>query len=164
MQIRPAQADDANAIADIYNHYILNTGVSFEETPVSGEEMAKRIAKVQGGGLPWLVACQHNQVLGYSYATPWKERSAYRFSVESTVYVKQGEVGQGLGKGLYLAVIEALKETEVRNVLGGISLPNAASVALHEKLGFTKVAQLNNIGYKQGQWLSVGYWQLSLSS
>lgn len=166
MIIRPASQADANAITDIYNHYISNTVVTFEETPLAAVEMAGRLQAVQSASLPWLVGetqtgGQHT-VLGYAYATPWKTRSAYRYSVESSVYLAPGAAGKGFGTALYRALLEELKGTSVHSVMGGIALPNAASVALHERLGFRKIAHLQEVGYKSGQWLDVGYWQILL--
>ncbi|MBC52954.1 MAG: phosphinothricin acetyltransferase [Gammaproteobacteria bacterium] len=166
MTIRPASQADAQAIADIYNHYIANTVVTFEEVPVAPVEMAARIQAVVSASLPWLVgelvSGDQVSVAGYAYATPWKSRSAYRYSVESSVYLAPGCSGQGLGTTLYKALLEELKRSSVHSVMGGIALPNVASVALHERLGFRKVAQLQEVGYKSGQWLDVGYWQILL--
>lgn len=166
MNIRPAGPADAAAIADIYNHYVANTVVTFEEQPVATIDMAGRIQGVVSASLPWLVGetVTHGEVsvVGYAYATPWKSRSAYRYSVESSVYLAPGVAGRGFGTALYKALLEALKRSPVHSVMGGIALPNAASVALHERLGFRKIAHLQEVGYKSGQWLDVGYWQILL--
>lgn len=164
--IRPASQADAKAITDIYNHYISNTVVTFEEVPVAPVEMAARLQAVQAASLPWLVgetqADGQTHVVGYAYATPWKSRSAYRYSVESSVYLAPGAAGKGFGTVLYRALLEELRRTSVHSVMGGIALPNVASVALHERMGFRKVAHLKEVGHKSGQWLDVGYWQLLL--
>ncbi len=164
--IRPASQADAKAITDIYNHYISNTVVTFEETPVAPVAMADRLQGVQSALLPWLVgeaeSGGQSTVVGYAYATPWKNRSAYLYSVESSVYLAPGAVGRGFGTALYTALLDELKRSSVHSVIGGISLPNAASVALHERLGFRKIAHLQEVGYKTGQWLDVGYWQILL--
>lgn len=166
MNIRPADQADAQAIADIYNHYIANTVVTFEEVPVAPVEMAGRMQGVVSASLPWLVgevvADGKPVLVGYAYATPWKSRSAYRYSVESSVYLAPGLAGAGYGTALYKALLEALKNSSVHSVMGGIALPNVASVALHERLGFRKIAHLQEVGYKSGQWLDVGYWQILL--
>ncbi len=159
--IRPAQASDAAAIAAIYNHYIATTTISFEEEPVAVDDMARRIADV-GAKLPWLVFEQEGRVLGYAYATPWRVRSAYRFSVESSVYVAPDSARLGIGKRLYQALLEALRAREVHVVIGGIAQPNAASVALHEHMGFEQVAMFKQVGRKFDRWIDVGYWQLQL--
>ena len=166
MHIRPASQTDAQAIADIYNHYIANTVVTFEEAAVAPIEMASRIQGVLTASLPWLVGevvtDRRAAIVGYAYATPWKSRSAYRYSVESSVYLAPGLAGRGFGTTLYSALLEDLKRRSVHSVLGGIALPNAASVALHERLGFVKIAHLREVGYKSAQWLDVGYWQILL--
>ncbi|MBA5689092.1 arsinothricin resistance N-acetyltransferase ArsN1 family B [Rugamonas apoptosis] len=164
MHIRDAIADDARTIAAIYNPYIANTTISFEEQPVTDAEMARRIAEVQGAGLPWLVIEQDGAVLGYAYATKWRVRHAYRFSVESSVYLAPQAAGQGVGTRLYTALLERLRDGGCHLVIGGVALPNAASVALHEKLGFEKVAQFREVGFKFDRWLDVGYWQKALAA
>jgi L-amino acid N-acyltransferase YncA len=162
--LRDARDDDAAAIAALYNPYIVGTTISFEEQPVTAAGMAQRIADVRAAGLPWLVTEEHGELSGYAYATKWRVRHAYRFSVESTVYVKQGLAGQGIGSALYSALLERLTDAGIHLVIGGIALPNDASIALHEKLGFEKVAQFKEVGYKLGAWRDVGYWQKKLDS
>lgn len=157
--IRSATSADATAIAAIYNHYVLNTSVTFEEEAVSTEQMVERIAQVKADGLPWLVLEQSGEVLGYAYATKWRVRSAYRFSVESTVYVKDGVTAKGLGSQLYQQLLADLKALGLRLVIGGITLPNKQSVALHEKFGFEKCGHFQQVGFKFEQWRDVGYWQ-----
>jgi phosphinothricin acetyltransferase len=156
---RNAAAHDSGALARIYNHYIRETVITFEEQEVIPAEMADRVAKVVQLDLPWLVAEIEGAVVGYAYATRWRERSAYRFSVESTVYLDPTHTGRGIGTRLYQDLLTALSKTSVRAVIGGIALPNAASVALHENLGFTKVAQFKDVGFKFGRWIDVAYWQ-----
>ncbi|MEO8154598.1 MAG: arsinothricin resistance N-acetyltransferase ArsN1 family B [Rhizobacter sp.] len=160
--IRPAIANDADAIARIYNHYIVNTTITFEEQPVSAQQMAERIGDAQSASLPWLVAEQAGELVGYAYASKWRVRSAYRFSVETTVYLQSGAAGQGLGSLLYQALFAALKERGVHVIIGGIALPNPGSVALHEKCGLKKVAHFEEVGFKFGKWVDVGYWQMTL--
>jgi L-amino acid N-acyltransferase YncA len=157
--IRACVAGDAAALCAIYNHYVRETVITFEETPVAPAEMAQRIVGV-ATRFPWLVAEQANEVVGYAYATQWKARSAYRMSVESTVYVAPGQARRGIGTALYRELIDALRTLGVHAVVGGIALPNAASIALHEKLGFKKIGQFIEIGRKFDRWVDVGYWQL----
>lgn len=164
MNIRDARVDDAELIASIYNHFVLNTSISFEETAVSHTEMAQRIAEVQAAGLPWLVAEQDGDILGYAYATKWRVRHAYRYSVETTVYLAPACAGQGVGTMLYRALLDRLRAAGYRLAIGGIALPNPASIALHEKLGFEKVAQFSEVGFKFDRWTDVGYWQLRLAA
>ena len=161
-RIRLARPDDAGAIAGIYNPYVLNTPVSFEEEPVSELEMSERIEEVLLSGLPWLVAEQDGDIVAYAYASKWKGRCAYRFSAETSIYASQKSHRNGLGTALYSVLIEHLRALNTHVVIGGIALPNAASVALHEKLGFEKVAHFKEVGFKRGKWRDVGYWQLTL--
>jgi phosphinothricin acetyltransferase len=160
--IRPATTSDSDSIARIYNHYVLNTAITFEESEVSAQQMAERISEVASASLPWLVAEQADQIVGYAYATKWKARSAYRFSVESTVYLEPSVIGQGLGSKLYGALFALLKERGIHIVIGGIALPNSTSIAFHEKFGLKKVAHFKEVGFKFNKWLDVGYWQVTL--
>ncbi|MGK5047875.1 arsinothricin resistance N-acetyltransferase ArsN1 family B [Janthinobacterium sp. GB4P2] len=159
--IRLATTTDAAMIATIYNHYVSSSTITFEEQIVGTNEMAQRIASVSAQ-LPWYVFECDSQILGYAYATPWRARSAYRFSVESTVYVAHDGVGQGIGRQLYNTLIEELRRRQLQVVIGGIAQPNEASVALHERLGFEKVAMFKRVGRKFDQWIDVGYWELQL--
>jgi phosphinothricin acetyltransferase len=162
LQIRDASRDDAASIASIYNHFVLNTSISFEEAEVAASDMAGRIAEVQAAGLPWLVAEVDGAVAGYAYATKWRVRHAYRFSVESSVYLAPASAGKGIGTMLYRALLDRLRDGGYHLAIGGIALPNPASVALHEKMGFEKVAQFKEVGFKFERWTDVGYWQLKL--
>ena len=154
---------DAARIAEIYNHYVAHTIVTFEETPVSAAEMECRIAAVLDASLPWIVVETGNRVIGYAYATQWKNRIGYRFSVESTIYLEAGAERRGLGTMLYRELVARLRERgDIHAMFGGIGLPNPASVALHEKIGMTKVAHLREVGQKFGEWVDVGYWELIL--
>lgn len=164
MNIRDASVEDAEPFASIYNHFVLTTSISFEEAEVPAIEMAGRIADVQAAGLPWLVAEKDGVVAGYAYATKWRVRHAYRFSVETSVYLAPVHAGKGIGTALYEALLARLREGGYHLAIGGIALPNAASVALHEKLGFEKVAQFNEVGFKFDHWTDVGYWQLMLAN
>jgi phosphinothricin acetyltransferase len=162
MDIRPAVPGDAVAIAAIYNPYVATTCITFETEPVSADDMAERIAEAGAANLPWLVAADDNGVLGYAYASKWKGRCAYRYSAESTVYLDAKKHGQGVGKALYAALIADLRARSLHAIIGGIALPNDASVALHERLGFEKVAHFRQVGFKQNRWIDVGYWELLL--
>lgn len=160
--IRSVQPEDAAQICDIYNHYVRETVVTFEESPVSAAEMAQRIADITVR-LPWLVWEEDGAVLGYAYASPWKVRAAYRHSVEASIYLPPHATGRGIGSNLYKALIEDVRRRDIHAVIGGAALPNPASVALHERLGFEKVAQFRQVGFKFGKWVDVAYWQLVLS-
>jgi len=159
--IRDATVQDAASICAIYNPYVRETVITFEEEPVSTEAMAKRIADVTAA-YPWLVWEEDGQVLGYAYARKWQERAAYRHTAEATVYVAQGNHGKGRGTTLYREVLARLKPLNVHTVIGGVALPNEKSVAMHEKLGFKKVAHLEEVGWKFERWIDVGYWQLKM--
>jgi L-amino acid N-acyltransferase YncA len=159
--IRPCRADDAARVCDIYNHYVRDTIVTFEEEPVDAAEMARRIDAVTRE-LPWLVLEDGGVVAGYAYAAPWKARSAYRFSVETTIYLAPEHIGRGLGRPLYEALLAALRELDVHSVIGGAALPNPASAALHERCGFVQVAHFKDVGFKLGRWIDVAYWELIL--
>lgn len=161
--IRTATAADAEPICAIYNHYITQTTISFEEEPVMPAEMARRIADVTAGKLPWLVLCDGGTLIGYAYATKWRVRQAYRFSVETSVYLDCQRTGQGAGRVLYEALLEELRQRGLHLAIAGIAQPNEASVRLHERLGFNKVAHFGEVGRKFGNWVDVGYWQLQLS-
>lgn len=156
--IRPCLPADASRICEIYNHYVRETVVTFEEVPVADDDMARRIAEVTER-FPWFVSERDGVVVGYAYAARWHARSAYRFSVESTIYLDPDAGGRGIGSELYSALLAELSRRKVHCVIGGIALPNPSSVALHEKLGFRKVGQLDEIGWKFGEWVDVGYWQ-----
>ncbi len=159
--IRDASVADAESVCAIYNPYILETVITFEEEPVSAEAMGKRIADVTVV-YPWLLFVEGEQVLGYAYARKFHERAAYRHTVETAVYVAQGGHGKGAGTALYRELLARLKPLNVHTALGGIALPNEKSVALHEKLGFKKVAHYEEVGRKFGRWIDVGYWQVKL--
>ena len=160
--VRAASPADAGPLADIYNFYVANTVVTFEEEVVSTVDMQARIRDVQMQDLPWLVAEREGTLIGYSYATRWKARSAYRHSVETTVYLRRGMEGRGIGKTLYASLMPLLRERNMHAVIGGAALPNPASVALHEKLGFRHVATFHEVGFKHGRWIDVAYWELVL--
>lgn len=160
--IRPVKLSDAETITKIYNPYITDTVITFEYDPVSAEEIASRIQKVLDLGLPYLVAEVDGKVAGYSYASQWRTRAAYRYTVESTVYLDPAFKGKGLGTALYRALLDELKLKGIHIVLGGVTIPNPASQALHEKLGFIKVAEHHEVGFKFDRWLDVGFWELRL--
>ncbi len=164
MLIRSANGGDADALAAIYNRFITNTTVSFEEQPVSADAMASRIEDLLAAGLPWLVACEDGVVIGYAYATRWRVRHAYRFSLETTIYLAPGHNGRGHGKALYTALIDGAARSGHHLLIAGVALPNDASVGLHEKLGFRKVAHFGEVGFKFGRWVDVGYWELRLTA
>lgn len=161
VQIRAVCESDAAAIRAIYNPYVRDTVISFEYDPVSEAHMAQRIRDYTAL-YPWLVSTVNGHVVAYAYASRWRTRTAYDHSLESTIYVDRAYTGRGLAKPLYLALLNALRAREVHAVVGCIALPNDASVALHEKCGFVKVAHFPQVGRKFDRWIDVGFWQATL--
>jgi len=159
--IRNATPTDSLQICGLYNYYIENTTVTFEEEPVSRQEMEKRIETVTQK-LPWYVYVEGDDLVGYAYASPWRVRPAYRYSVETTVYVRNGFTGRGIGMVLYTKLLEDLKDRGYHLAIGGIALPNEPSRRMHEKLGFRKCAHFSEVGFKFNTWLDVGYWEKRL--
>ena len=159
--IREVTAKDIPYIREIYNFYVTNTIITFEYEPVSIEEMAQRIEEINTS-LPFLVYEGEEGVKGFAYASKWKGRCAYQFSVEATVYIDKDTRGQGIGAALYTALLDDLRRRDFHAVIAGISLPNEPSRKLHEKFGFEKVAQFKEVGHKFDKWIDVGYWELIL--
>ncbi len=159
--IRPVTVLDAATISSIYAHYVKHTPITFEIDVPDETEIKKRITDYTKK-YPWIVATVNGKVVAYAYAADFKARAAYRWSVESSIYVDKDFHGKGLGQKLYTELCERLKEMGVLNIIGGITLPNPASEKLHEKMGFQFVARFPEVGFKMGQWYDVGYWQLTL--
>lgn len=160
--IRSVQKKDAQAIANIYNYYIVNTVVTFEEEPVTADEMWSRISAIQKKH-PYLIFEHNKEILGYAYGFPWKGRAAYKYCCEISVYLRHDRGGKGVGTRLYTALIDKLRIMKMHSVIGGVALPNEASVHLHEKLGFNKVAHFSEQGFKFEKWIDVAYWELILN-
>lgn len=152
---------DAAACAAIYAPHVLDSATSFEEVAPGEAEMAERIAR-SSSSHPWLVAEREEELLGYAYACKHRERPAYRWAADVSVYVSAGHRGQGVGRCLYESLFERLRRQRFRTACAGITLPNDASVALHERLGFVPVGVYRGIGWKAGAWRDVGWWQLDL--
>ncbi len=152
---------DAAACAAIYAPYVNCTPISFEERAPEAAEMATRI-ECYTATHPWLVAEDGGEVVGYSYACPYQERPAYRWAAEVSVYVDSGRYGEGFGRGLYEALFERLRRQRFQVACAGITLPNEASVRLHERLGFIRIGISPRIGWKGGRWHDVSWWQLEL--
>ena len=155
--IREAELSDAGMIAEIYNYYILNTVITFELDPVTPQEILLRMEKYKQVG-PYLVYEEDGEVIGYSYVSRFRERKAYEHSVESTIYLKHGFGGKGLGTKLYSELLSQVS-SQRHTMIGGVALPNEASVKLHERCGFRKVAHFSEVGKKFGKWVDVGFWQ-----
>ena len=159
MQIRNVNINDATAIAEIYNYYIKNTPQTFETEPLSADEMQRRIAQIIQN-YPYLVAEQNGEILGYAYATQFRFRQAYAYSAEVSIYVRNDAKQKGIGTQLYMRLFDELAKTDIHAIIAGISLPNDPSVRFHERLGFKKVAHFEEVGYKLGRWIDVGYWEM----
>ncbi len=159
--IRAATRHDGPSLASIYNPYVTELVTSFEYEPVDGPEMAGRVDRVTAR-YPWLVCERGGEILGYAYASRWKERQAYHYCAETTIYLRQGAEGQGIGTELYTELLRALPVHDVKIAIGCIALPNEASVALHEKLGFAKVGHFPAVGFKFDRWIDIGYWRKAL--
>ena len=158
--LRAAAEADAAAIAAIYGPYVLETVISFETEPPTAAEMAARLAA--GAGFPWLVAERDGEVIAYAYAGAHRARAAYRWSVDTTVYVRRGLHRAGVGSRLYRELLAVLRRQGFRSAFAGIALPNEASVGLHQALGFQPVGVYRNVGFKLGRWVDVGWWGLEL--
>ncbi len=161
-RIRIVQPSDATGILDIYAPYIQNTSFTFETEVPSINEFSERIRQylVQ---YPWLVAEIDGKIAGYAYAVRYRERTAYQWSVESSIYIHDDHQRSGIATMLYSVLFEMLKAQGFRNVYAVINLPNDRSVAFHEKCGFTYFATYEQVGYKLGKWKNVGWWRLILN-
>ena len=158
IEIRPAGPQDAEGVLAIYRPIVVETHVSFELEAPTVAEMARRMAAADGRH-PWLVAADEEGLAGYAYATSFRARPAYEQTVETSVYVDAGRHRTGVARALYLDLFERLRSAGVRSVIAGIALPNDASVALHERLGFTPVGVFHDVGRKFDRWWSVGFWE-----
>ncbi|HEX8217067.1 MAG TPA: GNAT family N-acetyltransferase [Allosphingosinicella sp.] len=162
MRHRLATLDDAAAIAAIYAPYVTDTFVSFEAEAPDEAEMQRRIES--GGALyPWLLVEADGRVAGYASASAFRPRAAYRYAVESSVYLDRGQCGRGFGRPLYERLLRLLERQGFVQAIGAITLPNEASVTLHERLGFAQAGTYRKVGWKCGRWLDVGLWQRGLA-
>lgn len=157
--IRTAKISDAAQICNIYNYYVANTVITFEEELVSIQEMEHRISTYLEQ-FDYIVYEYDGEVIGYAYGSSWRTRKAYRFSTETSVYLKNGYTGKGIGLLLYKKLVENLTQKGFHSLIGCVTLPNISSEKLHEKLGFKKVAHFHEAGWKFDQWLDVGFWEL----
>ena len=162
--IRPASPEDGTAICALYNHYIEHTTITFEETLLRPYEMEERIRKISAKYpyLVWEEEAGPGEINGYAYVNTWRERSAYRFAAELSIYVRDGLQGRGMGRKLMEKLLGEVRKTDIHGLIAGITLPNERSIALHEKFGFRKIAHFQEVGYKFNKWLDVGYWELIL--
>lgn len=160
--LRAAREDDAAAIAAIYATHVLNGVATFEETPPDADEIGSRLRKIAAGGFPYLVVELDGGVAGFAYASAWNDRSAYRFTVQDSIYIDDALRRRGLGKLLLGALIELCRTRGASQMMAGIGGASPPSIALHTALGFREIGRASGIGYKFGRWLDVVYMQRSL--
>ena len=163
VELRLASPDDSSQILDIYGPIIENTSISFKYQVPSGSAFRDRIQNILKTH-PWLVCVYQGQVVGYAYAGPHRSREAYRWSTETSVYIAEGFQQKGIASSLYRALLEGLQIQGYYTALAGITLPNRASVSFHQSYGFTPVGTYHQVGFKFGQWHSVGWWEYQLKS
>jgi phosphinothricin acetyltransferase len=161
--IRLATAKDAAGIAAIYRPYVEDSRISFEEDAPDADEMAGRMRGDVPGCHPWFVAEEDERLLGYAASSPFRTRPAYRWTVETGIYLASGAHGRGIGYALLSTLLDLLERQRYVAAIGAIALPNEASVALHEKLGFTHTGTYRGVGFKFGEWLDVGLWEKELA-
>ena len=160
--VRPAGRADAGSVAAVYAHYVRHSWATFEEQPPTVTEMARRIDSEPR--LPWLVAERDGTVVGFAYAGVHRPRAAYRWTVETSVYLGEDERGRGTGRTLYLPLLQHLRDLGYVVAMACIAAPNPASVALHESLGFSDVGLVPRVGHKLGAWRDLGWWSLALTA
>ncbi|HYC55331.1 MAG TPA: arsinothricin resistance N-acetyltransferase ArsN1 family B [Candidatus Binatia bacterium] len=158
--LRAATYEDAGAIASIYAPYVERTVISFEEVAPTAEQIRERMHPA----FAWLVACEDDRVVGYAYSSRHRDRASYRWSVDVSVYLDERWHRRGVGRALYASLLEALRTQRFIRAYAGITLPNQASVALHEAMGFARIGVYAAVGYKFGRWRDVGWWGLALGS
>jgi L-amino acid N-acyltransferase YncA len=163
ISLRVAQGADSESLLAIYAPVVLETFISFEQEVPAIAAIAERIETTLEN-FPWLVAAREDRILGYAYASAHRERAAYRWSVDTTVYVAQDARRHGIGARLYGSLLAILRLQEFRSAFAGIALPNPASVRLHEAAGFEPLGVYADVGYKLGAWRSVGWWRLGLTA
>jgi phosphinothricin acetyltransferase len=162
--VRQAVAEDLPNVREIYNHYVLNSTVTFDEEPMSLVAMRKKWSKIESLGYPFIVAeSPSGQILGYAYVYPWKEKAAYRFTVENSIYLGPAATGKGLGRELLEELISRSKAAGIREIIAVIADKGAdASIIMHEKFGFTEIGRMGKVGFKFDRWLGTVLLQKSL--
>lgn len=162
--IRPAEPDDLPHIREIYNHYVMNSTVTFDEKPMTLTELRRKFAKVSKLNMPFIVAVSpRGLILGYAYVYPWKEKAAYRYTVENSIYLGPASTGKGLGKVLLKELMDRSKAAGVKEIIAVIADKGAdASIQIHKKFGFKEVGHMGRVGFKFGRWLGTVMLQKSL--
>lgn len=158
--IRNVRIEDAKQLVDIYNYYVLNSVVTFDDLAFDSAFFEDKIKSISAH-FPFFVFEENSEILGYAYANKWRQKPAYKNTVESTIYLKQSATGKQIGTKLYTYLLSELKKQNYHAIIGGLSLPNDASIKLHERLGFKKVAHYNEVGRKFNKWVDVAFWQLN---
>lgn len=161
--IREVKVEDAKAIVDIYNYYIKNTVVTFEEDELSIKEMEERIIEKTKHN-PWIVYEEEGRVLGYAYLSNWNPRISFRYTSEISIYFDINNLGKGRGTKLFKELIDLAQNYNIHTIVSAITMPNDVSVKLHEKVGFIQVAEFKEVGFKQNRWLDLGHFQLILNN
>jgi phosphinothricin acetyltransferase len=162
IRVRAATHEDAAAVAQVYAPYVRDTVVTFEVEPPDAPTMARRMVDTLAM-YPWLVAENAGEIVGYAYAGRHRERPAYRWTIDTTIYIDRAYRRAGVGRKLYRSLLEILRRQGFRSAFAEIVLPNAGSVGLHESMGFCKIGIHHDIGFKLGSWCDIGYWRLGLS-
>ncbi len=160
MNIRSVSSIDTTQIAEIYNYYIKTSHATFELETISSDEMENRIKETLERNYPFFVCEENGEIVGYAYGRAFRPRRAYQHSIEVSVYIRNGFEGKGIGTILYQKLFAEILQKDFHAIIAGISLPNEASIKLHEKFGFEKVAHFREVGFKFGHWVDVGYWEL----
>ncbi|MFI3259222.1 MAG: N-acetyltransferase family protein [Rikenellaceae bacterium] len=158
-RIREVRLEDLNAIMEIYNHYVVNTTVSFDEVAWTIEDAIHKYEILNEGGYPFFCCEVEGEIVGYCYLSNWNSRSAYKTTAEVTIYLKPDMKRRGYGRAMLKALVDVAKEGRYHSLIAAITIPNEASVALHEEFGFVKVSFFPAVGYKLGGWCDVGHWQ-----
>jgi L-amino acid N-acyltransferase YncA len=162
--IRDAVSADLPYVREIYNHYVLNSTVTFDESPMTLAALRRKFAKVSELGMPFLVAENPSgQILGYAYVYPWKAKAAYRYTVENSIYLGPASSGKGLGKALLAELIDRSRDAGIKEIIAVIADRGAdASIALHRRYGFKEIGHMGRVGFKFGRWLGTILMQKSL--
>ena len=160
--IREAKLSDSGRITEIYNHYIENSVITFEEIIISDEEIKSRIEKIQKQNYPYIIYEEDNKLLGYAYVDKWRHRSAFDITLETSIYLDKDYLNKGIGKVLYKELIARTKKLNIHSLIGVISMPNKPSQKLHQELGFQLIGNFKEIGKKFNQFIDVEFWQLRL--
>jgi L-amino acid N-acyltransferase YncA len=161
--IRLAVEDDAAALAALYRPYVEDSRISFEDVAPDAAKMARRLRGDPPGYHPWLIAEEEGRAIGYTASSPFRTRRAYRWTVETGIYLAPDAYGRGIGRALLTELLTLLERQGYVAAIGAIALPNPASIALHEKLGFTYAGAYRGVGHKFGEWMDVGLWQKELA-